>query len=57
MKIGAKMLFLGLIISFSCTTKSGIHEQHEVVEASNNPNQALYDEVMAVHDEVMPKED
>ncbi len=50
-------MFLGLIITISCTNKSGNHEHHEAIEASNNPNQALYDEVMKVHDEVMPKED
>jgi len=55
MKIASKILFLGLIISISCTNKSANHEHHEAAETSNNPNQALYEEVMAVHDEVMPK--
>lgn len=55
MKIAAKILFIGLIISISCTNKSGNHEHHESKDPSNNPNQALYDQVMEVHDEVMPK--
>jgi len=53
MKIATNILFLGLIFSISCN-KSSHHEQHEQEEAPN-PNQALYEEVMAVHDEVMPK--
>lgn len=55
MKIAANILFLGLIISISCN-KSSHHEEHEQAETPN-PNQALYEEVMAVHDDVMPKAD
>jgi len=54
MKFVANILFLGLLISISCQNKSGNHEQET---AASNPNQALYDQVMAVHDEVMPKTD
>ncbi|MBI1770318.1 MAG: hypothetical protein HYR67_18260 [Bacteroidetes bacterium] len=54
MKISTKIMFLGLLITISCN-KSGSHEHHEEEEVVNNPNQALYEEVMAVHDEVMPK--
>lgn len=58
MKVVSKILFLGLIItfSFSCN-KSGTHEHAEENAPSGNPNQALYDQVMDVHDEVMPKTD
>jgi len=56
MKIPAKILFLGFLITISCN-KSGSHEAHHQDEASGNPNQALYDQVMDVHDEVMPKSD
>lgn len=55
MKINANILFLGLIVSISCN-KSSQHQEHEQAETPN-PNQALYEEVMAVHDEVMPKAD
>lgn len=56
MKITTNILFLGLLITVSCN-KSG-HEHHATdAPASDNPNQALYEEVMAVHDEVMPKTD
>ncbi len=55
MKIHTKILFLGLLITVSCK-KTG-HETHHQNETDNNPNQALYDQVMDVHDEVMPKSD
>lgn len=46
------------IITFSCGQKSHEHDEHDhsagdAVEESGN--KALYDEVMKVHDEVMPK--
>ncbi|GHM99463.1 hypothetical protein WSM22_09530 [Cytophagales bacterium WSM2-2] len=56
MKIQAKILFFGLLISISCG-KSGSHEGHHNENTSENPNQALYEQVMSVHDEVMPKSD
>jgi predicted component of type VI protein secretion system len=38
--------------------KSGHQEHHDEDESeSNNPNQALYDQVMDIHNEVMPKSD
>src|ERR1041385_2573725 len=56
MKVRSKILFLALLIAFSCN-KSGKHEHAEENAPSGNPNQALYEEVMDVHDEVMPKTD
>jgi hypothetical protein len=48
-------LLFSLIIAVSCNqNKDHLHGDHG--DASNdNPNQALYDEVMGIHDEVMPK--
>ncbi len=49
-----KILLVNLLLLAACG-KSG-HEHQDQEEAStNNPNQALYDQVMEVHDEVMPK--
>jgi hypothetical protein len=58
MKIQTKYLFIGLILFAGCG-KSGQHEHHDSEEESpiNNPNQALYDQVMDIHDDVMPKSD
>lgn len=58
MKINTcKFLIVGLLLSVGCGQKSHEHHDHEedaeVEEAGGN--QALYDEVMKVHDEVMPK--
>ncbi|MEJ0056497.1 MAG: hypothetical protein WDN75_13110 [Bacteroidota bacterium] len=37
--------------------KSGDHSNHDMHgdSGSENPNQALYDQVMGIHDEIMPK--
>src|SRR5690349_24023475 len=58
MKIPIKYLFIGLILFTGCG-KSSQHEHHDSEEESpiNNPNQALYDQVMDIHDDVMPKSD
>ncbi|HEV8514897.1 MAG TPA: hypothetical protein VGQ59_16545 [Cyclobacteriaceae bacterium] len=58
MKIPTKYLFIGLILLAGCG-KSSQHENHDSEEESpiNNPNQALYDQVMDIHDDVMPKSD
>jgi hypothetical protein len=57
MKSLAKCLFISLFIMVGCG-KSGHHEHHDEDEAqSDNPNQALYDQVMDIHNEVMPKSD
>ena len=57
MKILAKYLFIGLILFAGCG-KSG-QPSHDQEEESpiNSPNQALYDQVMDIHDDVMPKSD
>lgn len=54
------LLVILSVITLSCGQKSHDHDEHEhgagdPVEESGN--QALYDEVMKVHDEVMPKMD
>jgi hypothetical protein len=58
MKILTKYLFVGLILLAGCG-KSGQQAHHDQEEESpiNNPNQALYDQVMDIHDDVMPKSD
>jgi len=58
MKNLTKYLFITLILLAGCG-KSGQHEHHDQEEESpiNNPNQALYDQVMDIHNEVMPKSD
>jgi len=58
MKILTKHLFIALILLTGCG-KSSQHEHHDQEEESpiNNPNQALYDQVMDIHNEVMPKSD
>jgi len=57
MKILPKYLSIGLFLLVGCG-KSGQHENHDQDDDSaNNPNQALYDQVMDIHDEVMPKSD
>jgi Mg2+ and Co2+ transporter CorA len=57
MKILTKYLFAMLILA-GCG-KTGQHEHHDQEEESpiNNPNQALYDQVMDIHNDVMPKSD
>jgi len=54
------VIFALCVITLSCGQKSHEHDDHQhgdgdAVEESGN--QALYDEVMKVHDEVMPKMD
>ncbi len=52
----APFLFFCLSILAACG-KSGKHDHKASEELKGNPNEALYDQVMAVHDEVMPKMD
>ncbi len=51
------LLLLAFLVTFSGCQKSGEDHDHadDIHESENSPNQALYDEVMNIHDEVMPK--
>lgn len=64
MKNASRLALLLMAISFcSCGKKASEHDKHDEghsqhapsENASNDPNKALYDSVMAVHDEAMPK--
>ncbi len=55
MKTLRRLLFL-LFLFFVACAKSGNHEEHQhESENDDNPNQALYEQVMDIHDEVMPR--
>jgi hypothetical protein len=43
------------IVAAACQQKSGEHQQGSDDIEQNAPNQALYEQVMTIHDEVMPK--
>jgi hypothetical protein len=60
MKFTHNLLILAIaLVVASCGQKSHDHEHDEDHDHSHGtetgPNQALYDEVMKIHDEVMPK--
>src|SRR5256885_2203509 len=56
MNLLIKTSLFSLLVLAACGKSS--HEHHEQDEATeNNPNQALYDQVMDIHNEVMPKSD
>ncbi len=44
-----------IVFAWGCGQKSQEHDQHTGESLDHDGNQALYDEVMKVHDEVMPK--
>jgi hypothetical protein len=50
-----KFICISLIVAFGCKEKSHEHSHHEKDVVETNGNQALYNEVMNIHDEVMPK--
>ena len=53
-----RFLLLCLALSgAACQQKSESNHDHNDAETEDSPNKALYDEVMGVHDEVMPKMD
>lgn len=53
-----KILFVIGLIAMSACSKTGDHDHSEHdATTEENPNQALYDQVMDVHDEVMPRMD
>jgi len=56
MKKQVKTIFISLVLLSACG-KSSQHQHQDDAESSDNPNQALYDQIMSVHDEVMPKSD
>jgi hypothetical protein len=54
--LSKSLLPVMLVMIWSCGQKSNDdHHDHEGHELEEGGNQALYDEVMKVHDEVMPK--
>lgn len=57
--IPSYLLLVALSLLWSCGQKSGEdgHDHDANHDAEGGGNQALYDEVMKVHDEVMPKMD
>lgn len=48
--------FALLLFAFACS-KQTEHNHSETAVDSDNPNQVLYDQVMDIHDEVMPRMD
>lgn len=57
MKVTHKLLILFLIVLSACGKPSGQSSEETEEGIENDPNQALYDQVMDLHDEVMPKMD
>ncbi|MEP2670279.1 MAG: hypothetical protein ABJH04_14860 [Cyclobacteriaceae bacterium] len=57
MKLTYKLLILFLVVLAACGKPSTQTEEEENQEVDADPNQSLYDMVMDVHDEVMPKMD
>jgi hypothetical protein len=55
MKTFKSLLFISLMILASCAKTGKQEDHHDVTNTEENPNQALYDQVMDIHDEVMPK--
>ena len=51
------LFLLAVLLAFGGCKKSDQDHDHadDIHESDNSPNQALYDEVMNIHDEVMPK--
>ncbi len=51
------LLFIVCAFSIGCKEKSNDHDGHDVASdaVESSPNEALYNEVMKIHDEVMPK--
>lgn len=57
MKIIKTLGFVAFLLLASCTRQSDHADAGQDTFSEENPNQALYDQVMDVHDEVMPKMD
>ncbi len=58
MKYYSQLLFIGLFILAACG-KASEHANHDEDDATtdDSPNRALYDQVMDIHNEVMPKKE
>ena len=56
MKNVKSLLFLFAIVLAACT-QSAKHDEHhhDAGNSGENPNQTLYDQVMDIHDEIMPR--
>lgn len=57
MKNTAKYLSIALFLLGGCSKNAHEHRNQDEGVSDTNPNQALYDQVMDIHDEVMPKSD
>jgi hypothetical protein len=55
MKLSHSLLIAGLLLLIGCTPSDSKKDQTADDANSDNPNEALYNQVMDVHDEVMPK--
>jgi hypothetical protein len=49
------LFIISIVILYSCTPSSKHEEHNHEAANTDNPNQALYDQVMDIHDEVMPR--
>src|SRR5690349_12142882 len=54
-RISTLGLFFGLLILCACGNKGQDHADHSADAATEDGNQVLYNQVMDIHDEVMPK--
>ena len=50
-----KSFKLLVLVALASCTPSGDHSQHETDQANDSTNVVLYNQVMDIHDEVMPK--
>ena len=48
-------LLFSLLILYACGNKSQDHTGHSADAATDDDNQVLYNQVMDIHDEIMPK--
>lgn len=57
MKCSIHISVIGLVLLFAGCQKNASHQDDQVSqdEVEHSPNQELYDQVMGIHDEVMPK--
>ncbi|MBL7857868.1 MAG: hypothetical protein JNM57_09275 [Cyclobacteriaceae bacterium] len=55
MKSRNSLFLIVIVLAWGCGQKSHEHDHQHGESLDSDGNQALYDEVMKVHDEVMPK--